>query len=97
MSAEILECTPVRSGESFNQHATNLIRFYINDLSSESERKAFAANLENRVYLGLSKFKKSTICAAITAGEKLSSDQERVFSKLAENTRPFLSKRSVCG
>src|SRR5438067_1551616 len=97
MSEEILQCTPVRSAaDSFDLHATRLIHFYINDLN-ESERKAFAANRENRLYLGLSKFKKSTICASITAGEKLSSDQERVFSKLKENTRPFLSKKKVCG
>ena len=98
MSADILGCAPVKSArESFDLHATKLIRFYINDLRKESDRKAFAENLETRVYLALSKFKKSTIADSITAGEKLSSDQEREFSKLAENTRPFLSKRSVCG
>jgi hypothetical protein len=99
MSQEILHCMPVRSAaESFDKHATRLIQFYLKDLRNESERKAFAGNLETGVYLGLSpKFKNSTISAAITAGKKLSSDQEQLFSKLAENTKPFLSKRSVCG
>jgi len=99
MSEEILQCTPVRSAaDSFDKHATRLIQFYKNELCTQSERKAFAGNLKNRVYLGLSKFRKSTIAAAIMAGgEKLNSDEERLFSKLAESTRPFLSSRKVCG
>jgi hypothetical protein len=98
MSADILGCAPVRSArESFDLHSTKLIRFYINDLRNESDRKAFAENLETRVYLGLSKFNKSTIADSIMAGEKLSAEQQRVFSKLAEKTTPFLSRRKVCG
>lgn len=98
MSAEILQCTPVRSAaESLDLHATRLIDFYKNELRNDSERKAFAANRENRLYLELSKFKNSTIADSIRKGEELSTEQQRRFSKIAASTRRFLSNRDVCG